>query len=223
VLSACAALSILLHAALLPLLREGASSGAAGEGSTPFRGAAIVARLLPPSGLKTAVGLSGASGAHALTPDPSAGAPARRDNPPSPRHETGPGPQEQAARPGSTPESADSASHAVVDDALSEPEYIPSSRLTRSPRPTAPVDLSFPRHWSSLGRYRAHFALYVDEQGVVQRVERVEGDFPPPLETVVRQTFMGVLFTPGELDGRPVRARMTIEVTFDAESTAPQR
>jgi hypothetical protein len=102
-------------------------------------------------------------------------------------------------------------------------DYLPSTSLTRGPEPTKSVILAFPKPWNAVGRYRAKFALYVDESGVVQRVERVDmPDFPTSLEGVVRRTFMGVLFKPGELDGRAVRARMLIEVSFDAEARPVQ-
>jgi hypothetical protein len=39
---------------------------------------------------------------------------------------------------------------------------------------------------------------------------------PGPLQVAAREAFLAAEFRPGELDGHPVRARVRLEVTFDA-------
>jgi hypothetical protein len=63
--------------------------------------------------------------------------------------------------------------------------------------------------------------LFIDEQGVVRRVRIDEADdtgLPPLLEDTARQTFLQSAFTPGEVEGRPVRSQLRIEVEFATES-----
>lgn len=101
-----------------------------------------------------------------------------------------------------------------------ENDYLPRSRLTRGPVPQQSIDLFYPET-APAGRFRAVLTLFIDEQGVVQRVRFDEADdsgLPPVLEDAARQTFLHSSFAPGEIDGRPIRSRLRIEVEY---ATAP--
>ena len=68
--------------------------------------------------------------------------------------------------------------------------------------------------------FRAVLTLFIDDQGVVQRVRvdaAQDSGLPAALEEATRQTFLRSAFVPGELDGRPVRSQLRIEVEFTTE------
>jgi hypothetical protein len=108
-------------------------------------------------------------------------------------------------------------------EALAEPAYLPRSELSRGPAPQHAIDLFYPE-LAPVGRFRAVLTLFIDEHGVVQRVRIDQADetgLPALLEDTARQTFLQSRFTPGEVEGRPVRAQLRIEVEFAAESRGP--
>jgi hypothetical protein len=47
--------------------------------------------------------------------------------------------------------------------------------------------------------------------------EADDSGLPPVLEDATRQTFLRSAFTPGEIDGRPTRSRLRIEVEYATE------
>ena len=113
-------------------------------------------------------------------------------------------------------------------DSATEPDlaYLPRNRLTRPPSPQQSIDLLYPELAPS-GHFRAVVTLFIDERGVVQRVridEAEDSGLPPALEDATRQTFLRSTFAPGEVDGRPTRSRLRIEVEYATEprhDTAP--
>ena len=103
-----------------------------------------------------------------------------------------------------------------------EPPYLPRSLLSRGPSPQQAIDLPYP-DLAPIGRFRAVLTLFIDEHGVVQRVRLDEADdtgLPPLLADAARQTFLQSAFTPGEVEGRPVRSQLRIEVEFATEDPA---
>jgi protein TonB len=106
-------------------------------------------------------------------------------------------------------------------DPVTDPDlaYLPRSLLTRPPAPQQSIDLLYPELAPS-GRFRAVVTLFIDDRGVVQRVRIDEADdsgLPPVLEDATRQTFLRSAFAPGEIDGRPTRSRLRIEVEYATE------
>lgn len=98
-------------------------------------------------------------------------------------------------------------------------EYLPSRLLTRGPAPQQSIDLFYPE-LAPTGHFRAVLTLFIDDQGVVQRVRidaAQDSGLPAALEEATRQTFLRSAFVPGELDGRPVRSQLRIEVEFTTE------
>ncbi|MEX8494406.1 energy transducer TonB [Sphaerotilus sp.] len=97
--------------------------------------------------------------------------------------------------------------------------YMPSRWLTRSPAPQQSIDLFYPELAPS-GHFRAVLTLFIDAQGVVQRVridEAGDSGLPPVLEDSARQTFLRSAFVPGDLDGHPMRSQLRIEIEFATE------
>ncbi|HZY19501.1 MAG TPA: energy transducer TonB [Ramlibacter sp.] len=95
-----------------------------------------------------------------------------------------------------------------------EPEYLPRSRLTVPPRPRDEVSIPFPDEVKGVVDLKVRVALFIDEAGTVQRVKLETADVPPVFAEAVQKAFLATRFSPGELDARPVRSQVRIEVAF---------
>lgn len=115
---------------------------------------------------------------------------------------------------------------ALTGPALAGPddgaEYLPRSALSVVPQPLGEVLLTYPPG-APPGRHRGELTLFIDEQGSVQRVriDSGEAELPAVFQAAARQAFLAARFTPGELQGRAVKARMRIAVEFEA-AEAPE-
>jgi hypothetical protein len=97
-----------------------------------------------------------------------------------------------------------------------EAGYIPRPRLSVVPVMQHSVVLQWPPEWAAEGLYSEVLSLFIDEYGIVQRV-RVDGNGLPELfQHQARQAFLGVRFSPGQLNGRDVKSLIRIEVSFEA-------
>jgi hypothetical protein len=94
--------------------------------------------------------------------------------------------------------------------------YLPRSMLTVAPRALTPVVIDYPRFDGEADFYSGEFDLFIDDDGRVARVAVATPDLPGILGNAVHEAFLSARFVPGELEGRPVRARIRIEVTFDS-------
>ena len=100
--------------------------------------------------------------------------------------------------------------------------YLPRTALSVAPRAVAPVAVAYPSFDGEADHYDGEFELFIDATGVVARVVPQTSDLPPILGHAVREAFLAARFSPGEVDGRAVRSRIRIEVTFDSQgSSAP--
>lgn len=93
--------------------------------------------------------------------------------------------------------------------------YLPRPLLTRAPEPVREVLVPYPAAFDEAGRYQAVLTLYIEADGRVSRVEMDEQALPPPLEHAARRSFEQARFTPGQVDGRIVKSKIRVEVTFD--------
>jgi hypothetical protein len=97
--------------------------------------------------------------------------------------------------------------------------YWPRADLAVAPLALAPVVLAYPDDGPALGSYTEVLALYIDETGTVRDM-RFEGDvLPPALQRAARDAFGAANFTPGQIDGQAVRAKIRVEVTFESRSS----
>lgn len=94
--------------------------------------------------------------------------------------------------------------------------YLPRHLLTVAPRPEAPVIIGYPPDFTEEGQHTGQLALFIDEHGTVRRVEALDTRLSDKLLAAARSAFLAARFRPGELSGQPVRARIEIEVTFEA-------
>ncbi len=100
-----------------------------------------------------------------------------------------------------------------------DPEYLPSRLLDVYPKPMAEVPMVYPDAAASLDvSGRVTLLLLIDELGSVVDATVVEADPAGYFEQAAVDTFRGVLFAPGMRDGRPVKSRLVVEVSFEART-----
>jgi protein TonB len=99
--------------------------------------------------------------------------------------------------------------------------YLARSDLTVGPKAQGPVVIDYPFFDGEADHYLGEFDLFIDDRGGVVRVVSVTESFPGLLVQAVRSAFLAARFTPGEVQGRPVRSRVRIEVTFDSGLQQP--
>ena len=94
--------------------------------------------------------------------------------------------------------------------------YLPRKALSVPPSPLEHIALAWPPGMSVIGRQAAVFTVFIDETGVVRKMVADGPTLLPTLEAVAQATFGATPFAPGQVDGRPVKAMIRIEVVFDA-------
>jgi protein TonB len=92
---------------------------------------------------------------------------------------------------------------------LSQPQ-VPLSGITLKLAPGAPPNDS----------YVVRLTLLIDEAGyVLHLIPQFDSSVPPQYVQAAVEAFSNARFTPGLLDGQPVRTRMKLEVTFDGPAS----
>jgi hypothetical protein len=77
------------------------------------------------------------------------------------------------------------------------------------------VNIAYPYFDGEGDAYTGEFELFIDDVGGVVRVVNTTPGVPGILVNAVREAFLAASFLPGERDGKAVRSRIRIEVTFD--------
>lgn len=122
-----------------------------------------------------------------------------------------------AALAGDAPSAEPSA--AIPIPQIADPEYLPSRLLDVYPKPMAEVPMVYPDAAASIDMSgRVTLLLLIDELGSVVEASVVEAVPPGHFEQAAVDTFRGVLFAPGMRDGRPVKSRLVVEVSFEARA-----
>ncbi|MBL8350581.1 MAG: energy transducer TonB [Burkholderiaceae bacterium] len=100
--------------------------------------------------------------------------------------------------------------------------YVPRPQLTQAPSPREAILLDYPADGPAAGRFVAMLTLYIDEQGWVRRadVDRDEA-LPEVLRQAARAAFGRQRYSPGQVDGQPVRSRIRIEVVYESQPLPP--
>ncbi len=99
---------------------------------------------------------------------------------------------------------------------VSVEQYLPHSVLSHPPFPLEEIVVPWPENLLSLGKSVAVFVVHIDQFGIVREVFADDENNFTGLEGVVRGAFLGTRFSPGQIDGRPVRSRIRIEVVFES-------
>ena len=113
--------------------------------------------------------------------------------------------------PASTPGVATAAGTGVPLD------YLPRALLSVVPQTLARIDIAFPPEVHGSVNLGTELALFIDETGTVRHVRIDGGPLPPALEEAARSAFLSARFTPGELNGAPVRSLIRVAIRFDTE------
>lgn len=125
--------------------------------------------------------------------------------PPAGSGEIGTGSTDAAAKPPASPQTPTSG-----DD-----DYVPRPLLSVPPVALAPVVIGEPNGETLTGRLTGVLSLFIDDQGQVRRVVAEPPYLPPAFEQAARDAFMAARFSPGQMDGQTVKARVRVEVVFD--------
>ena len=102
---------------------------------------------------------------------------------------------------------------------IEDPEFLPARLLDVVPRPIAEVALRYPEQAAEMNLSGVvTLLLYIDELGVVTDVTVLAAEPPGYFEEAAVESFKGALFAPGQRNGRPVKSRIPVEVTFEART-----
>lgn len=96
-----------------------------------------------------------------------------------------------------------------------ERSYVPRELLSQGPVAQGVVLLQWPPQAPLSGSFRGQLRLFIDEQGVVRRVEAADQGLPDLLFEAARLAFQDTRFSPGELQGQAVRSVIRVEVSFE--------
>lgn len=103
---------------------------------------------------------------------------------------------------------------------LGDNDFFSRQALDIGPYPTLPVLIEYPRSDGEEGTHTSELSLFIDETGRVVRIRMDGRTLPPAMEDAARRAFMGSVFSPGVLDGLPVRSKIRVEVTFESGTAA---
>ena len=93
--------------------------------------------------------------------------------------------------------------------------YYTTDQLTEPARPVSPPELVAPESGPSYASGTVTLDLWISELGNVVSVNVEKTDLPESYTNMAVEAFRKLRFTPGEIDGRPVPARIRIEVIYD--------
>jgi hypothetical protein len=208
-LRSCVALSVAMHVLLLSQLVQSPREATLAGAQQPSLSGRLIATPSQP-----------AAAPPVLVPSPTSAAPApvRREIAARPERATraDPPPNSQAQSHASPEAPTPSESTAPADDG-----YIPRPLLTQGPVALTTVLIESPASQAPSGRYMGVLSLFIDEEGRVREVRGEQPSLPPEMEEAARAAFLQARFKPGELDGRIVRSRLRVEVSFDQEVRLP--
>ncbi|MFO1321888.1 MAG: energy transducer TonB [Burkholderiales bacterium] len=104
---------------------------------------------------------------------------------------------------------------------IEDPQFYPARLLDVLPRPTSDVPLKYPEN-AARGDVSGTVTLLllIDELGVVVDATVLSAEPPGYFEEAAIESFRGILFRPGERNGRPVKSRLPVEVTFEAKTNS---
>lgn len=115
-----------------------------------------------------------------------------------------------------TPPAQDATASLAVPH-IPDPTYYSAGELDAYPRPTSPLGFDYPEraaHGSIGGRLLVQ--LLIDEHGTVREVSVVEAEPAGYFEDAARSVLAAARFLPGMKDGRAVKSRLLLSVSFAA-------
>lgn len=197
--AAALALSVVVHVFFAAGVPSG-SPGRVREAASPRTITAELVKALPPA---------------LLIPPPDIAASAEPVRVP-PRAERAPTPSAEAMRPRkSAPDAASGAGVAHAPDAT----YYAARQLDVYPALKTPLDLRYSPNAAAAGiEGRALLLLLIDANGIVDEVSVVEAEPAGYFEEDARRAFLAAQFTPALKNGRTVKSRVLVRVSYGGES-----
>lgn len=101
-------------------------------------------------------------------------------------------------------------------------KYHPRSELSSHPKPLQEITVQWPGERALPESVAVEYILHIDEVGVVREAIPDTQTPLPDVDEVVKNAFLGALFSPGQIGGLPVRSRIRIEVVFGSTSPLPK-
>ena len=102
---------------------------------------------------------------------------------------------------------------------IDESAYLPISRVTLRPTPATPIAVPFPAGVDAAASTEAKIVLFIDEDGSVAKVALAKDQAPTPFALSAKATFERIRYRPALLDGKPVKVRVVVAVTFEDRQT----
>jgi len=93
--------------------------------------------------------------------------------------------------------------------------------VDQGPIPLHPVVISYPEGVQVVQAVRGVITLYIDEHGVVRRVEPKDQTLAPAMVQAARDAFLQARFQPALRQQAPARVQIDIEVQFDPPEAPP--
>lgn len=93
--------------------------------------------------------------------------------------------------------------------------YLQRRWLTLAATPMQPVPLVFP-DVDGMVDLKVQATLFIDEDGVVRHIRLDTPGVHEAFAQAVREGFGGLRFSPGEVQGQPVRSQLRLEIEFQA-------
>jgi protein TonB len=224
-LSVAVLISALVHA-VLPWVVPVTARRTAGAPPGPLSVAIAPLPAAAPGAPVPVVSTPAAPEPGGVAPAGAAAAPATRPPTPQPLAEVGEAPP--AELPDSTPATelapAAAPEREPARPALElplpvDPEYLPARLLDMLPRPVAEVSPRYPEQAATQDLSGVvTLLLYIDELGIVTDVTVLSAEPPGYFEEAAVESFRNALFQPGQRDGRAVKSRLAVEVSFDART-----
>ncbi len=115
--------------------------------------------------------------------------------------------------------------HAAAAEPAAGParaNYYPTRELDVRPGIKTRVHPEYPETAARRGLSgKVVLRLYINEKGIVDRVETLRAQPPGMFEHSAERAFSAARFSPGMKNKHPVKTQMTIEVSFDSPTPAP--
>jgi outer membrane biosynthesis protein TonB len=92
------------------------------------------------------------------------------------------------------------------------PYYYSPIEVSARASPAQEIDLEPPELRAIPGQGKLILVLWINEAGTVDRIEVESSQVAGAMETILAEQFRRASFAPAQLDGKPVKSRMRIEV-----------
>jgi protein TonB len=197
--------SLLVHAWLMWGVPVRPPRTPAGEGGAGLKARIVVAQKADREAVPEPLARPGRIPAPDPRPEP---APVAEPPPPEPPAAAEPAPLTPPAEPPA----------ALELPVPGQPDFFPVRMLDVLPRPVEEVPLVYPESAGGDQSGTVTLLLLIDELGMVVEASVLEADPPGVFDLAAVEAFRGTLFVPGQRDGRPVRSRLVVQVSFQANA-----